>query len=189
MAWTEVCKLNFEHACTVLIKKNSWTANKAHKKLSEESGIPAATLRRWWVEITKEKLKKISEQAQEEELFKNEQLQQPADNANDSIQDNSDSVPKEDEPEKTEEKPFVCLGCGRSEPEVKCALNGSDEPYGKKSKFFGMCVSCKRKAQKAANVKPDEGLRVVCPHCAKSHYLKWTAIYRAVDNKRRDDNG
>lgn len=188
MAWTDVCKINFESACTGLINFRQQSVNKAIDQLSKDSGIPARTLRRWWHEAQVKKEESVAEI--EKIIASNKKSSakngQDGEGAETTLNNNT----KESGPSsKTKHKEvFKCVGCGRQEPEVKPADNGNGQPYGRKSKFFNICGSCKKASYKAA-VVPDSGCRFVCPHCSKSHYVSWERLNKMVNKQREVENG
>lgn len=186
MAWTDVCKFNFEHACQGLILKHKISARKACKQLSGESGISLRTLQRWWEEITKEKLKKLAEQDEIEKCANNGADQEPIEN-NTENNDGYERLAAMSQHE--EEKMIKCLSCGKEVPESELPLNGSGKAYGPKSKYHRLCAACEKRVQRSVSVGQEDGYRVVCPHCAKSHYVKWSTIYRVGDIHRRKENG
>ena len=170
MAWTEVCKINFKATCDGLMANRKVSVSKILRQLSDESGIPLRTLQRWWFEM---KMK-------EENSAKN--------GANDECTENNNK----NEDEKTDgaqtEKKWICRACGKSD--VSPALNGSGKPYGPKSRFYNVCLPCKRKAQHT--IKDGEGMETVCPECGTGHKIPWTTIESRLNQFKKmggNENG
>jgi DNA-directed RNA polymerase subunit M/transcription elongation factor TFIIS len=144
VAWTGQCRLAFKHTADTLLWKQGDKKNVSEilKRLSEESGIPFKTLERWWYQ---------------EESLKNEEGQQSTDNTSlpsSSPQNNG-----------THTNIPICKECGKNPVHLDCRTG---RPYGQKSKYYGLCSTCRTGKQKmVARHKANGGafITTVCPKC------------------------
>jgi len=123
MAWTEQCKLAFYANCHGKIQmkqgRERISMNRIFKEMSEESGIPAGTLKRWWHAI-----KAADEQ---ENQFKNEP-----------------PITAENNNKNETEIRNICIQC-EEKPVAVHSVTG--KPYGPKSKYHGLCHACAKNKQ------------------------------------------
>ena len=138
MAWSEQCKVSF--AVSVVAKTETGRAksvNEAIKILSKESGIPEKTLWRWWSEQKVLKNEEHAEQAKKTESYGLE-----------DVGDDEGNWP-------------VCKtnGCGNL-----VALTKRGRPYTIKSKYHGLCGTCRDRV-----VKGQE--RRICECCGQTFFI------------------
>ena len=152
MAWTDQCKIAFksnaDHQIWTQKGKKNLTA--ILKKLTEESGIPYNTLKRWYYEKEKEKIDSI----------KNDTTQEPAENKEENK--NSPETPEIERP--------LCFKCGKALVEIDKGKIRS-----KNSRFYGLCTECRRKAKVindaiALATEENNGEWTICPKC-NHHFL------------------
>lgn len=167
MAWTDTCKINFENSCWGLMNIRKFSANKAMKQLSVESGIPISTLWRWWREMEAKKSAAVAK------------MEAEISSGTPTVKNDKDQQELVIETKKlNEEKPagpeyFKCRACGCS---GKIATGGSGKPYGKKSKYFGLCFTCKKRLNTNSSNSSEDGYKVVCTHCGGGTVIPWNKI-------------
>jgi hypothetical protein len=158
VAWSDQCKISF--AVTVRAKRNRGVLNRSVnsviKEISNESGIPAPTLHRWWADAEKATT-----------FIKNDKQ--------DTTNQNDDENSEEGVECRSTEAPLpVCRNDGCNRP-VKIHPN-TGAPYTTKFKFHGLCAACVSRAYKEINRNKDadieNGVSVTCPKCGHLHYIK-----------------
>jgi hypothetical protein len=155
MAWTETCKASAHITAKTKLhqrpngKKRTLTA--VLKEMSKETGIPFNTLKRWYYEVEKEQ-------------FINDTNLHSIENIDDNNENKENGGDKKDIE--------MCKRCGKNPIHLKT----TGKPYGKLSKHYGLCSSCRSKSQrKVRENKPKDGeptISVVCPKCGHEHEIK-----------------
>ena len=116
MAWTEQCRLQFYSNCKgkvdMSVGRKKVSLAKIFREMSQESDIPASTLKSWWTAIEAERKR-----------LKTQPL----------INDENNS-------ENSNHHGEVCIGCSKERPSYKDSKTGN--PYGKKSIYYGLCTTC-----------------------------------------------
>ena len=182
MAWTDQCKIAFQSSCDHLVytqKGKRKNVTMVLKKLSQESGIPFTTLKRWYYEGEKDK-------REAKNCTNNGTVQEPPDNTTFSEGQNPRNPDRADIPNKTipeikedikkkaaayaaEQRFLMCAKCGKHPVEIR---KNTGEPA-RSGKFVGLCGSCRKKAKVINNAialatKEDDGNWVICPNCRHS---------------------
>jgi len=155
MAWADTCKVSFETTVVAKqhLKKKQRSINSVLKEISEESGIPFSTLKRWWIEIKKAK------------RFENE----PPDTTTENQTENDSNEPDR----RATQKPIPL--CKRCKERPLLIRKDTGKPYGPSSKYHGLCQSCRRKFQRYTKkneaTTEENGIHVFCPKCGHDHYV------------------
>ena len=150
MAWSEQCKVSFAMNVVARTKKGEKRRSEAAilREVAAESDIPFKTLERWWAEWKKSRLE----------------------NEVKPITTEDDTVNQPEEESIEAPIPKCKNGC---EKDVHISSTGN--PYGPKSKYYGLCSSCRRTAQKKVErnkaATPENGIEVICPKCGHNHYV------------------
>ena len=152
MAWSSVCKPNFMSSVRNCTFQQKLTLKDTIKKLSEESGIPQETLKRWYYEEIKEyELKSVNNDT----------------STKDTENTNKNGI-------HTQTKKWTCKGC---EKEAAPYIGGSGKPVGPKSKYYGLCAACRMKAIRADSNKENEGMEIICPcGCNHGFRIPWSTV-------------
>lgn len=116
MAWTEQCRLQFYTNCKgkvdMSVGRKRVSMADIFREMSQESDIPANTLKRWWTAIEAERKR-----------FNNEP----------PINDENNS-------ENSKHHEQVCIGCNQDKSIYKDSKTGN--PYSQKSIYYGLCTTC-----------------------------------------------
>jgi hypothetical protein len=162
MAWTDQCRVAFkasaEHLWWQKQKETKKCLMKILAQLSEDSGIPQKTLYRWWNEEEKRKEKNLkNETFDENDVSSENDCENKDEQSSQSSQDTELSV---------------CKRCNKRPVKID---QKTGKPYGKSSKYFGLCSTCRNKQHAISlldkDVNEDNGILAICPKCNHAFYI------------------
>lgn len=155
MAWTEQCKIVFkQHADHFYFSQTGRKSlTKVFKRLSQESGVPFKTLKRWYYDKEKEGDEKLNS-------LKNEPTPELTENKDNTSCTSCIPLP-------------ICIKCKKNPVELDST---SRKPKTKQSKYYGLCGYCRQKAKvidDAIALANEDGVGewTSCPKCHHQYLI------------------
>ncbi|MCP4262773.1 MAG: hypothetical protein GY774_35490 [Planctomycetes bacterium] len=163
MAWTEQCKIAFHaNAEGLLGKQKRPNVRGVIRELSKDSGVPQATLLRWYYSVKKEFEFKANHTANTRSI----------NNDTHDIDNGNNTLPEQLSKNPENYSEIMCSRCKNRPVEID---THNKKPYSKASQYYGLCQTCRKyqTSAKSADKSADEktGILTVCPYCEKSHYV------------------